>query len=120
MVGFFQICVIVGTATLLLQILPSLFGLGVGGLRTIVAAGGGADEAYRLLMLQHPDHLVATLPPGLHAMMKIGGVRVADGLVAVLADAEGQPLVPVHRKEDPGRGATVDAETPVVANPSGA
>jgi flotillin len=96
------------------------------GLRLIVEAAGGADEAYRLLMIEHIDHmaetaaqaisnikfdkvvlwggapngvstntgvgsfvtdLMSTLPPALHTMLNIGGVKIADGLVEVVQDA---------------------------------
>ncbi|MEN8376741.1 MAG: SPFH domain-containing protein [Gemmatimonadota bacterium] len=94
------------------------------GLRAIVAACGGADEAYRLLVLEHLDHLADTaadaisnikfdkvvmwggangegagvtsfvtdlmsaVPPALQTMMDIGGVRVSDGILQVIEDAE--------------------------------
>lgn len=87
------------------------------GLRAIVEACGGAEEAYRLLMIEHVPHLAETaaqaiqnikfdkvvlwggaggngagagvsnfitdlmgsLPPALHTMLDIGGVRIGDG-----------------------------------------
>jgi flotillin len=96
------------------------------GLREIVAACGGADETYRLLMLEHLDHLadkaaeavsnikfdkvvlwggagngsagpgvssfvadvMNSLPPALHTMMNIGGVKFGDGLIEVLQEVE--------------------------------
>ena len=92
------------------------------GLREIVEACGGADEAYRLLMLEHLDHLadkaseaiqnikfdkvvmwggangagagvssfvtdlMGSLPPALHTMMNIGGVKLGDGLVQLVEE----------------------------------
>lgn len=94
------------------------------GLREIVEACGGAEEAYQLLMLEHLDHLadkaaeaiqnikfdkvtvwggsgsngasagvssfvedlMGSLPPALHTMLDIGGIRIADGLVEVVDD----------------------------------
>jgi flotillin len=103
------------------------------GLKQIVEACGGADEAYRLLMLERIEtladkaataisnikfdkvvmwggaggngasgngqnagvssfvtDLMGTLPPALHTMMNIGGVKVADGLFRVEEDAKQQ------------------------------
>ena len=95
------------------------------GLRQIVDAAGGAESAYRLLMLEHIDHLANTaakaisnikfdkvvmwggangdggagagvssfiadlmksLPPALHTMMDIGGVRIPDGVLQLQRD----------------------------------
>ena len=95
------------------------------GLKRIVDACGGADEAYRLLMLEHLDHLadkaaeavqnikfdkvvmwgggnggagagvssfvadvMGSLPPALHTMMNIGGVKIADGLFEIVDDED--------------------------------
>ncbi|HSM60287.1 MAG TPA: hypothetical protein VK849_05795, partial [Longimicrobiales bacterium] len=114
------------------------------GLREVVEACGGAEEAYRLLMLEHLDHLadkaaqavqnikfdkvvmwgganghgagagvssfvtdlMATLPPALHTMMNIGGVKIADGLVEVMTDAESvSPAVTTAGNGSPGDAA---------------
>ena len=95
------------------------------GLRQIVDAAGGAESAYRLLMLEHIDHLANTaakaisnikfdkvvmwggangdggagagvssfitdlmksLPPALHTMMDIGGVKIPDGVLQLQRD----------------------------------
>jgi flotillin len=95
------------------------------GLKQIVDAAGGAESAYRLLMLEHIDHLANTaakaisnikfdkvvmwggangdggagagvssfitdlmksLPPALHTMMDIGGVRIPDGVLQLQRD----------------------------------
>jgi flotillin len=99
------------------------------GLREIVEACGGADEAYRLLMLEHLDHLadkaseaiqnikfdkvvmwggangagagvssfvtdlMGSLPPALHTMLNIGGVKLGEGLVQLI-DEDGKVPVP--------------------------
>jgi len=96
------------------------------GLKQIVDAAGGAESAYRLLMLEHIDHLANTaakaisnikfdkvvmwggangeggagagvsafitdlmksLPPALHTMMDIGGVKIPDGVLQLQRDA---------------------------------
>ena len=95
------------------------------GLRRIVEACGGADSAYRLLMLEHIPtladkaaeaisnirfdkvvmwggagqngtaatgvtsfitDLMGALPPALHTMMNIGGIKVADGVIQLVED----------------------------------
>jgi flotillin len=95
------------------------------GLKQIVDAAGGAESAYRLLMLEHIDHLANTaakaisnikfdkvvmwggahgdggagagvssfitdlmksLPPALHTMMDIGGVKIPDGVLQLQRD----------------------------------
>lgn len=95
------------------------------GLKQIVDAAGGAESAYRLLMLEHIDHLADTaakaisnikfdkvvmwggangdggagagissfitdlmksLPPALHTMMDIGGVKIPDGVLQLQRD----------------------------------
>jgi flotillin len=98
------------------------------GLKQIVDAAGGADNAYRLLMLEHIDHLANTaakaisnikfdkvvmwggangdgagpgvssfitdlmksLPPALHTMMDIGGVKMPDSLLQLQRDTVGE------------------------------
>ena len=104
------------------------------GLREIVEACGGADQAYRLLMLEHLDvladkaalaisnikfdkvvlwggapgnghgaaagvsgfvtDLMGTLPPALHTMLNIGGVRVGEGLLRIEDDVPAGAPVP--------------------------
>ena len=95
------------------------------GLREIVEACGGADQAYRLLMLEHLDHLadkgseaiqnikfdkvvmwggangagpgvsslvtdlMGSLPPALHTMLNIGGVKLGDGLLELVEEGGG-------------------------------
>jgi len=105
------------------------------GLREIVEACGSADEAYRLLMLEHVpalaekaaqaisnikfdkvvlwggggangngnagvssfiNDLLGALPPAMHTMLNIGGVKVADGLIKIVEDEQtGRPTVKV-------------------------
>jgi flotillin len=104
------------------------------GLERIVKACGGADEAYRMLMIEHIPTLadkaveaissikfdkvvmwggpgqngsagarvssfiadvMASLPPALHTMLNIGGIRIADGAFKVVDDeAEGAKPAP--------------------------
>lgn len=116
------------------------------GLEAIVEACGGADEAYRLLMIEHVPHLAETaaeaiksikfdkvvlwggaggkgagagvssfvadlmgaLPPALHTMLDIGGVKVGDGKrFGIVPDGEAAQ----------GDGAEIPA---LVTHPAGA
>ena len=117
------------------------------GLREIVEACGGADETYRLLMLEHLDHLadkaaeavqnikfdkvvlwgggngaggpgvssfvsdvMNSLPPALHTMMNIGGVKFGDGLIEVLEDLEEVDVEEVAEAEEEMVAAEVDVD----------
>jgi flotillin len=125
------------------------------GLRRIVEAAGGADEAYRLLILEHIDYmadraaeaianikfdkvvmwggaggngsgagagvshfvkdLMGTLPPALQTMMEIGGVKLPDGIIELLpdADAEEAPKEPALGRRQANRKAMEAVEAPV-------
>jgi flotillin len=108
------------------------------GLKQIVEACGGADQAYRLLMLERIEtladkaataisnikfdkvvlwggaggngangggaasgvssfvtDLMGTLPPALHTMMDIGGVKVADNLFKIEQEPEGERIIDI-------------------------
>jgi flotillin len=107
------------------------------GLKQIVEACGGADQAYRLLMLERIEtladkaagaisnikfdkvvlwggaagngtnggaatgvssfvtDLMGTLPPALHTMMNIGGVKIAEGLFKVEQDPEDERIIDI-------------------------
>ena len=117
------------------------------GLRAIVQACGGSDQAYQLLMLEHLDHLadkaaeavqnikfdkvvmwgggngsagggvssfvadvMNSLPPALHTMMNIGGVKFGDGIIELLEDVD------VEEVGEEGVGGAEDGPEPGVAD----
>jgi len=56
----------------------------------IVTTGNQAGAGVSALVTD----LVGALPPALHTMLNIGGVKVADGLVKIVADEAARRPVP--------------------------
>lgn len=117
------------------------------GLKQIVDACGGADQAYRLLMLEHVPtladkaaeaisnikfdkvvmwggaggngntngagagvssfitDLMGSLPPAMHTMMNIGGIKVADGMIRFVEDEDDADVTRVPVVKVPANGA---------------